>query len=448
MSTSLHKLSFWLIATVLASFHLGTAQATNIGESTANLTTKQGQIIAERWQRRINSSQSQTDLSVQYYLQQLAEELNQAGNLGLSDLSVALIQNNSFNAFAGLGQFMGIHQGLILHLEDEDALASIVAHELGHMQAKHIERIIDRQQQLGAANLASIISGLIIASTVDTQAGMAVILGGQALTLNQLLSFSRANETEADQIARQVLTAADRDEQGFSRAMQQIARQQQLMGSQPPWLGSHPLAETRLTASLSTASIPANQSISLDFWAAKARIRPDVAQEKAPASIQQLQQLLATPEQTAEKWPGLWSELEQGSSQLARVTLVELICAQHLPECHDMAQTQLLIDPNHPSLRLALVDDHLKQRQWQSAWRVLQLSPERLQRQPDYWQRRSVLLNELHQPIAAISAQAEMIWWQGQEALAIEYLQNQSRRLADPSLQRLLNQKQQQLSGL
>ncbi len=416
------------------------AETSPFAETTASITEKQGQLIAEGWKRRVNASQSQTDLSVQYYLQQLADELAQAGSLQLNNLSLALIHNNSFNAFAGLGEFMGVYQGLLYHLDDEDALASILAHELGHMHARHIERLIERQKNLGATNLGSLISGLIIASTLDAQAGMAIVLSGQALTINQLLSFSRNNETEADQIAGKLLEAAGRDRHGFQRAMSQIARQQQVMGTAPAWLSSHPLAEARLATDLNPRQQSQAPGPELDFWAAKTRVMRSSLPSQAPSWAHELNTLIQKPEKTEQHWQELLVTLEDKNARLAQITLIELICQQSLPQCKTLTQTQLLIDPDQPALRIALVDHKIQNQDYASAWRTLQASNQALQREPAYWQRRALLLNQLEQPIAAISAQGQWMWWRGQEDLALQYLENQSRRLGDQSLRQLWQQ--------
>lgn len=416
----------------------------DFSQSTAGISRQQGQYYAEAWQRRINSHQSQPDLSVQQYLQQLSDDLAQGGQLNLGQLKVSLIRSNQFNAFAGLGQFMGVHQGLLLHLDSEDALASILAHEMGHMQARHIERMIERQRQLGNASLASLISGLVVMSTVDPQAGMAIVLSGQAAAIEGMLAFSRSNETEADSIARAVLKANQRPEDAFNLAIRNLARQQQLLGSPPAWLNSHPLAQERLASGLTLAPSQQAKSNDRQFWYARTRLSPSrtLASEQAPAYAQTfatlLQDAASDPQKAYEKMLTLQEEYP---APLLLHSIAELSCQHGLASCLERSQAILRIDPDQLGVRLALVQKLMSDQDFEQAWSLVQRAPSSAHQLPNYWLIRSQLLNHFQQHVAASRAQAQYLWWSGKEVESLAYLEAQSRRLGDASISQLLTDK-------
>ena len=57
-----------------------------------------------------------------------------------------VVNEQSLNAFAVPGGFVGIHSGLILRTRSESELASVIAHEIAHVTQRHIARMIEASQ--------------------------------------------------------------------------------------------------------------------------------------------------------------------------------------------------------------------------------------------------------------------------------------------------------------
>ncbi len=98
-----------------------------------------------------------------------------------------VIKNAQVNAFATLGGNIFIFTGLIEFVESPEELAMILAHEIGHVEQRHVvDKLI---QQLGMEALFSIITG-----------GDPLILS-EVSKLLVTTSFDRKKEKEADDFA-------------------------------------------------------------------------------------------------------------------------------------------------------------------------------------------------------------------------------------------------------
>jgi len=52
------------------------------------------------------------------------------------------IADNSVNAFALPGGFIGVHSGLLLSAQSESELASVLSHEIAHVTQRHLARML------------------------------------------------------------------------------------------------------------------------------------------------------------------------------------------------------------------------------------------------------------------------------------------------------------------
>ena len=106
-----------------------------------------------------------------------------------------VFESDQVNAFALPGGKVGVYTGLLKLATTDDELAIVMGHEIGHVIARHgAERITE---QMLMQNLATIGSAYADGrySPQAIQIAQAAYGAGAALTT---LSFSRANESEAD----------------------------------------------------------------------------------------------------------------------------------------------------------------------------------------------------------------------------------------------------------
>ncbi len=195
------------------------------------------------------------------------------------------VRDPMLNAFALPGGFIGVHSALILAAQNESELASVMAHEIGHVAQRHIARMLGKQKQDSLIPLASAVLA-VLAARSNPDASAALLMGGQGMALQRQLNFSRDAEREADRIGLQILRDAHFDTSGmiaFFARMQNATRS--YTDAAPAYLRSHPLTTERIAdIQARIREQPYRQHAdSLDFYLVRSRIR--VLQDPSPQGL-------------------------------------------------------------------------------------------------------------------------------------------------------------------
>ena len=159
---------------------------------------------------------------------------------------VFLIRDRSINAFALPGGYFGVHLGLISAVTSPDQMAAVLAHELSHVTQRHISRLLTQQTQQAPWMLAAMVLGALVASK-NSNAGMAAIVGGQAVAAQGQLDFSRDMEREADRVGFGVMNEAGYASRGVPDMFEKLQQANRLNDNGSfPYLRSHPLTTQRI----------------------------------------------------------------------------------------------------------------------------------------------------------------------------------------------------------
>ena len=151
--------------------------------------------------------------------------------------TVSVIQHNAINAFACPGGYVFVHTGLLLAMKNESEVAGVIAHEMAHITQRHIAGRIENSQLVGVLSILGALAGAFLGG----QAGPAAMAGSLAAGQAAMLSYSRADEREADQVGMNYLTQAGYPPQGMVGAFEVLSRKQWLMGGDiPSYLSTHP----------------------------------------------------------------------------------------------------------------------------------------------------------------------------------------------------------------
>jgi len=161
---------------------------------------------------------------------------------------VTILNSPAINAFALPNGHLYVTRGLIALANDKAELASVLAHEMGHVIANHAAIRADQAKQ------AALISHVVSDVLSDPQMG-ALALAKSKLTL---AAFSRAQEFEADGIGVGICARAGFDPYGASRFLNDMQRNAELKtaGSEaraPDFLTTHPATPERIKNALANA---------------------------------------------------------------------------------------------------------------------------------------------------------------------------------------------------
>ncbi len=154
---------------------------------------------------------------------------------------VVVFDSDSVNAFALPGKKIGVYTGLLKVAENQDQLAAVIGHEVGHVLANHSNERLSQNQMSQA--------GLVLA---DTALGMSGVQSrnlwmaglGIGTQVGILLPFSRTHESEADIIGLDLMAKAGFNPNASVRLWQNMARANK--GAPPEFLSTHPNPSTRI----------------------------------------------------------------------------------------------------------------------------------------------------------------------------------------------------------
>lgn len=262
------------------------------------------------------------------YLNDLGYRLVAVSGARHMDFSFFVVRDPMLNAFALPGGFIGVHTGLVIAAQSESELAAVLGHEIGHVEQRHIARMLAKQRESTAIALGALLLALLAARSNSSSAGdltQAAILGGQAAAIQQQLNFSREAEREADRVGFQILTAAGFDASAmvaFFTRLQQGSRIYE--SAAPAYLRTHPLTVERIADMQNRLrEVRTRQRAdSLDFLLARARLR--VLQDESVQGLRDARAFFAgqltnrtTPSEAATYYGLALANLKLGDARLA-----------------------------------------------------------------------------------------------------------------------------------
>jgi predicted Zn-dependent protease len=215
-----------------------------------------------RSQLQFMSPQQESELGVQAYQQALAKT-KLSSDVAASEMvarvgsriaavtghpeykwEYRLIQDDKqVNAFALPGGKVAVYTGMLPITRDEDGLAAVLGHEIGHVIARHGgERV--SQQMLVNVGLETTMAALSRGNPATVQA-VASLLGAGA-TVGVLLPWSRAQESEADHLGLILMAKAGYDPHAARDLWVRMAAASKGSGKPPEFLSTHPSEPTRI----------------------------------------------------------------------------------------------------------------------------------------------------------------------------------------------------------
>ena len=151
------------------------------------------------------------------------------------------------NAFAIPGGYVFIYRGLIEMMSTEGELASILCHELAHIQARHIHRRLESGKVASIAAVAGVVAAVLLGMKTDPSATQALAMGSVAGAASYQLQYSRENEEEADQLGLRYLIEAGYAPQDMVNIMRKMGQESWRTHSKiPTYLSTHPDVSARV----------------------------------------------------------------------------------------------------------------------------------------------------------------------------------------------------------
>ncbi len=156
--------------------------------------------------------------------------------------TIKVIDAEDINAFALPGGFFFVNTGVIAQADNEAELAGVMAHEIAHVAARHGMK----QQTKGDLIRYASIPAMILSGG---WAGYAIYQGAQLAVPLGFLTFSRADEAQADDLGLQYMFKTGYDPNSFVDFFEKVQSQEKRKpGSMAKVFSSHPPTAERIKA--------------------------------------------------------------------------------------------------------------------------------------------------------------------------------------------------------
>ena len=177
------------------------------------------------------------------HVARIGERIVAASNSPYTNWVFTVFEGEQANAFALPGGRVGVFTGMLKVAANEDQLATVLGHEVGHVNARHgAERMVTEHFVSMSLRLLAMLLQL---GDVEIPPDLVVSLGASAADLGIVRPFSREQELEADALGLAYMAQAGyepREAITFWRRMQALTTN----GSPPHFLATHPSNARRI----------------------------------------------------------------------------------------------------------------------------------------------------------------------------------------------------------
>jgi len=161
-----------------------------------------------------------------------------------------VFQNSEPNAFALPGGKVGVNTGILPLTQNDAGMAAVLAHEIGHVVARHGSEA-KAQNILAEIGATAVDIGLAVGTGISSGARGAIVSGvGAGASIGILLPFSRTHEYEADRLGLIYMARAGYDPRqaiAFWQRMKAYSEKHS-ENNLPSFLRTHPLDDARIAA--------------------------------------------------------------------------------------------------------------------------------------------------------------------------------------------------------
>ncbi len=258
--------SFWLavvlglVATVFVGSAIADDELPILGEHAAFNIDQEVKIGKKIYEQLLSRGLVETHALLNRYINDLGSRLLSTLDNRVRDYHFFIVRENSINAFALPGGYIGINVGLILKAKTEHQLASVMAHEIAHVRLRHGIKLVEKSHSTGNTVLLTILAGLLAGGGSDL--GAALVYGGTASGQQAMINYTRDFEYEADRLGIELLQSADFDGRGmieFFQILDRVSGSSELQNIE--YLRTHPVSNNRISEAESRL-LPANSKSS------------------------------------------------------------------------------------------------------------------------------------------------------------------------------------------
>src|SRR5512134_2976246 len=190
---------------------------------------------AQAYRQVINKEGVSRNQELQQRVETVGSRIARVSGIADARWEFTVIDDQRPNAFALPGGKVAVNVGLFKVVENDEQLAAVLGHEIGHVAARHAAERVSQQM---------IEQGGLQALGAATQSQVVVQLATAAAMVGITLPYSRAQEAEADEIGLMYMAQAGYDPRqaiALWQNMERAANAQRI-----EFLSTHPSAGSRI----------------------------------------------------------------------------------------------------------------------------------------------------------------------------------------------------------
>ncbi len=258
---------FLLLLLLLGSIQIKADELPNSQQGETFITLKREKEMGKEFMKEVRAATTiVNDVVINEYIQSLGERLASNANTTRKNFHFFVIDDSTFNAFAGPNANIGIHSGTIIAVHSESELAAVMAHEIAHITQHHIERLMESAKNMKIATAAGMVAAMVIGEAANNKATTEPITGkvkntssriGELATglavasisgaAQYMINFTRSHEVEADNIGMKILYKSGFDPKAMPTIFERMQRlHYDYAEVTPKFLLTHPVTNDRI----------------------------------------------------------------------------------------------------------------------------------------------------------------------------------------------------------
>lgn len=185
------------------------------------------------------------DDELQAYVNAVGKRLGTVSHRQNLPYEFNVVNSSDYNAFCLPGGKISITRGLLMNLENEDQLAGILGHEIGHATARHSAKHISRT----VLTQAVLVSIEAVLAAKDIKNRELYSLGSTFAATLMLMKYSRDQERQSDHLGLDYINKAGYNPSGLKQSMEILQKAHKKEPSKIENLFmTHPLTTERVDA--------------------------------------------------------------------------------------------------------------------------------------------------------------------------------------------------------
>jgi predicted Zn-dependent protease len=244
----------WLSSMSAAGYVFGCATDPVTGKKQFMLVSEDTEIQIDKQYSPLQFSSdfgAVQDSQLNHYVSQVGNKMATESHRPHMPYSFRVVNATYVNAYAFPGGSIAATRGIMLELDNEAELASLLGHELGHVNARHAAEQMSKGQLTQAfVGGISVLAGTQSAALGDLAGQLGQISAGALLA-----KYSRDNEREADALGMQYMVGAGYGSKGFVGLMEMLNTLSKHKSSTVDLLfATHPMSQERYDTAVRDAN--------------------------------------------------------------------------------------------------------------------------------------------------------------------------------------------------